>query len=537
MTSDADEAAMLHMRKRARSITFALPLSLLLALSGLPDAQAATPKDALLIGQVAEPQSLDPQVATAANDSRILVNLYDGLVRNGTAKLNIEPALATRWEISDDGLTYRFHLRQNVRFQDGTPFNAEAAKFTFQRMLDEKNPWHNTGPFPLAFFFSAINSIETPDAYTLVFHLKEPFAPLLSNLATPTGLIVSPTAVKKYGKDFGRHPVGTGAFRFSEWQANQRVVVHANADYWEGKPAVNTVVFRPIVDGNTRVAEMLSGGIDAMVEVPPDTVKLFAKHSKRFRLYQTVGPHVWYVMLNAHVPPFNDLRVRQAVNYAVNKQSLVDNVLQGSAGVADGPIPGAFSWAANPHVKPYPYDPDKARALLKAAGAEGATVTFYVTEGGSGMLDPVPMATAIQADLKAVGLKVNIETYEWNTYLSKVNAGLDDHTHMAEMAWMTNDPDTLPFLTLRSDAWPQKGGFNSGYYRNPQVDALLEKARLTTDNAVRGQLYRQVQQIVHDDAPWLFVANWQQNAVTSTRIQHFSLQPNFNLLLNRVTKQ
>lgn len=518
--------------------TLVIPLCLCLGtLSWQASVQAKTPADALLIGQVAEPQSLDPQVATAANDSRILVNIFDGLVRNGEGKLDIEPALATRWEISPDGLTYRFHLREGVSFQDGTPFNAAAVKFTFDRMLDDKNPWHNTGPFPLSFFFSSINSIDTPDENTVVFTLKEPFSPFLSNLATPTGLIVSPEAVKKYGKDAGRHPVGTGAFRFAEWKANQRVVLTANDAYWDGKPAVKNVVFRPITDGNTRVAEMLSGGIDAMVEVPPDTVKLFAQKSNRFRLYQTTGPHVWYVMLNTQVPPFNDVRVRQAVNYAVNKQSLADNILQGSADVADGPIPRAFNWAANKDVAPYPYDPAKARALLKAAGAEGASLTFYVTEGGSGMLDPIPMATAIQADLKAVGLKVTIQTYEWNTYLSKVNAGLDNHTQMAEMAWMTNDPDTLPFLTLRTDAWPKKGGFNSGYYSNPQVDILLQKARLTTDTAARAALYREVQQRVHDDAPWIFVANWKQNAVTSTRIQHFALQPNFNLLLNRVTKQ
>lgn len=509
----------------------------LFALSWQAQVQARTPADALLIGQVAEPQSLDPQVATAANDSRILVNVYDGLVRNGEGKLDIEPALATRWTISPDGLTYRFYLREGVKFQDGTPFNADAVKFTFDRMLDDKNPWHDTGPFPLSFFFSSIKNIETPDQNTLVFTLKEPFSPFLSNLATPTGLIVSPAAVKKYGKEFGRHPVGTGAFRFAEWKANQRVVVTANSDYWDGKPAVQNVVFRPITDGNTRVAEMLSGGIDAMVEVPPDTVKLFKEKSDRFRLYQTTGPHVWYVMLNTQVPPFNDVRVRQAVNYAINKQSLTDKILQGSADVAEGPIPRAFNWAANKEVTPYPYDPTKARALLKAAGAEGTTLTFYVAEGGSGMLDPIPMATAIQADLKAVGLNVSLQTYEWNTYLSKVNAGLDNHTHMAEMAWMTNDPDTLPFLTLRTDAWPKKGGFSSGYYSNPQVDNLLQQARMTTDTATRAALYRQVQQLVHDDAPWIFVANWKQNAVTSTRIQHFALQPNFNLLLNRVTKQ
>lgn len=528
---------MLSTPYRRRFSRIYLPVWLALCLGWLSPVQAATPDDALLIGQVAEPQSLDPQVATAANDSRILVNIYDGLVRNGASKLDIEPALATRWQISADGLTYRFQLRKGVTFHDGTPFNAAAVKFTFDRMLDAKHPWHNTGPFPLSFFFSSIKSIDAVDDETVVFHLKEPFAPLLSNFATPAGLIVSPAAVAKYGKDFGRHPVGTGAFRFREWQANQRVVVSANTHYWDGKPGLNTVVFRPITDSNTRVAEMLSGGIDAMSEVPPDTVKLFAAKKDRFRLYQTTGPHVWYVMLNTQIPPFNDVRVRQAVNYAINKQSLVDNILQGSADVADGPVPRAFTWAANDAVKPYPYDPQKARQLLQEAGAEGATLTFYVTEGGSGMLDPLPMAVAIQADLKAVGLQVKIESYEWNTYLAKVNAGLNQQTHMAEMAWMTNDPDTLPFLTLRSDAWPEKGGFNSGYYSNPQVDSLLQQARLTTDNATRAGLYRQVQQIVHQDAPWIFVANWKQNAVTSTRIQHFTLQPNFNLLLNRVTKQ
>ena len=501
-----------------------------------PRVFAASPANVLLIGQVAEPQSLDPQVATAANDSRILVNFYDGLVRNGAGKLDIEPSLAERWEISAEGLTYTFHLRPNVKFQDGSPVNAEAVKFTFERMLDKQNPYYSTGPFPLSFFFSTIDHISTPDASTIVFSLKEPFAPFLSNLATPTGLIVSPEAVKKYGKEFGRHPVGSGAFGFSEWQSNQRVVLNANAHYWDGKPELQTLVFRPITDGNTRVAEMLSGGIDTLVEVPPDSVKLFANNPK-FELHQAVGPHVWYVMLNTQVPPFNDVRVRQAVNYAINKQSMVDNILQGSAAVADGPIPSAFGWAHSNDVKPYPYDPQKARELLKAAGAEGAKLTFYVTEGGSGMLDPIPMATAIQADLKAVGLDVSIQTYEWNTYLSKVNAGLNKQTNMAEMAWMTNDPDTLPFLTLRTQAWPDKGGFNSGYYSNPEVDALLEKARSSTSQEERGRLYQQVQALVHQDAPWIFVANWKQNAVTSARVKNFALQPNFTLLLNHVSKQ
>ena len=153
------------------------------------------------------------------------------------------------------------------------------------------------------------------------------------------------------------------------------------------------------------------------------------------------------------------------------------------------------------------------------------------------MLDPVAMGTAIQADLKAVGLEVKIETYEWNTFLGEVNPGLEGKADMAEMAWMTNDPDTLPFLALRTAAWPEQGGFNSGYYSNPKVDELLEAARRSTDQAERARLYQEMQVIVQEDAPWVFVANWKQNAVTSDRVAEFSLQPSFFLLLDDVVKK
>ena len=174
--------------------------------------------------------------------------------------------------------------------------------------------------------------------------------------------------------------------------------------------------------------------------------------------------------------------------------------------------------------------------MLRESGHAGATLTFYVTEGGSGMLDPVPMGAAIQADLAKVGLDVKIETYEWNTFLGKVNPGLEGKADMAEMAWMTNDPDTLPYLALRTESWPAEGGFNSGYYSNPKVDELLNAARQATDQAERARLYRQMQEIVYDDAPWAFIANWKQNAATSDRVSGFKLQPSFFLLLKDVSK-
>ncbi|RVP98817.1 ABC transporter substrate-binding protein [Sinorhizobium meliloti] len=508
-----------------------------LAFAGAAAAPAAaqTPPDVLVVGQIAEPQSLDPHTVTATNDFRILVNVYDGLVRFKDGTLEVEPALAESWKISDDGKTYTFKLRQGVKFHDGSDFDAEAVKFNFDRMLKKDHPFYDTGPFPLSFNFASVEAVNVLDEYTVEFRLSEAFAPFLSNLAYPTGLIVSPAAVEKHGKEYGRSPSGTGPFKFVEWLSNQRVVVERNPDYWDGAAKLQAVVFRPITDANTRVAEMMAGGIDVMVEVPPDNLATFEQDAN-FAVAEQAGPHVWFAILNTKEGPFADKRVRQAANYAVNKQTLVDDVLQGTATVAAGPIPPAFNWVEG-SVEPYAHDPEKAKALLAEAGVENPQVTFYVTEGGSGMLDPITMGAAIQADLQAVGFKVKIETYEWNTFLGRVNPGLEGKADMAEMAWMTNDPDTVPYLTLRTDAIPDKGGFNSGYYSNPQLDELLEKARRSTDQAERGKLYGEVQSIVHDDAPWLFVANWKQNAVTTAAVKGFKLQPSFLLDLHDVTKE
>ena len=340
--------------------------------------------------------------------------------------------------------------------------------------------------------------------------------------------------MEQHGEDFGRNPSGTGPFKFAEWKSNQLVAAERNNDYWDGAPALEAVVFRPITDANTRIAEMMAGGIDIMVEVPPDNLASFRSDAS-LNVVEQAGPHVWFAILNTKEGPFADKLVRQAANYAVNKETLVNDVLQGTATVAAGPIPPAFNWVQS-SVEPYPHDPERAKQLLAEASVENPKITFYVTEGGSGMLNPVTMGAAIQADLQAVGFDVAIESYEWNTFLGRVNEGLEGKADMAEMAWMTNDPDTVPYLTLRTEASPENGGFNSGYYSNPEVDELLAKARTSTDQAERAELYAKVQEIVHEDAPWLFVANWVQNAVTTAAVQGFKLQPSFLLHLKDVTK-
>ncbi|MBV6638862.1 MAG: ABC transporter substrate-binding protein, partial [Mameliella sp.] len=210
--------------------------ALALTVGTLIGAQAQTPPGVLIVGQIAEPKALDPAAVTAVNDFRILMNVYDGLVRYKDGTLEVEPALATDWTISEDGTEYTFDLREGVSFHDGSPFNAEAVKFNFERMLNEDHPYHDTGPFPLAFFFSAVETIEVVDDLTVKFTLNAPYAPFLSNLAYPTGLIVSPAAVEQHGSDFGRNPSGTGPFTFAEWRSNEAVVIEGNPDYWGGAP-------------------------------------------------------------------------------------------------------------------------------------------------------------------------------------------------------------------------------------------------------------------------------------------------------------
>ncbi|MGE9292092.1 MAG: ABC transporter substrate-binding protein [Puniceicoccales bacterium] len=495
---------------------------------------SARPPDTLVIAQSAEPKSLDPHVATSLNDFRVLENVYEGLVRFKPGTMDIEPALAERWEISEDGRVYTFYLRGGVRFHDGSPFNAEAVQYNFERLLDPEHPEYDTGPFPLSFFFATVERVEVVNDLTVRLHLKEPFAPLLANLAYPTGYKVSPSELRRLRGDFGRMPSGTGPFRVAEWQSNRFVRLERYEGYWGTPPKLAQVYFKTVTDENARLTELLSGAADLIVEVSPDMIQFF-RDDAAFQVYEESGPHLWFLIFNLRSPVLEDVRVRQAINYAIDKQGLTEKLLQGTASVAAGPVPKAFGWAYDEALQPYPYDPGKARELINAAETEGAPLTLFATESGSGMLDPKGMAEAIQADLAAVGLDVTIETYEWNTYLSKVNGGLEGQADMAEMAWMTNDPDTLPFLTLRSQAWPEQGGFNSGYYANEQVDQWLEQARRETDLDKRAALYRKVQQVVHEEAPWAVIASWRQNAVASGAVHGLRLEPSFLFRLNSVT--
>lgn len=490
----------------------------------------------LIIGQTDEPRSLDPHTTTSSNDFRICENLYEGLVRFAPGSLRIEPSLATAWEVSEDGTRYTFHLREGVRFHDGSSFDAEAVAFNFGRMLDPDHPYHFTGPFPLSFFFAPVERIEVVDDLTVTFYLNEPFAPFLANLAYPTGLIVSPAAVRRHRGDFRRQPSGTGPFQFERWESRLLVELSRFEDY-HGDPAkTEAVVFRPIADAAARAAELLAGSVDLILEVPPD---LLADLRTRpgFKVEEVAGTHLWFLILNCRHGPFSDPRLREAVNLAVNREAIVQQLLCGTATSADGILPRAFDWIYEKDPpEPLPFDPDRARALIEEAGAVGTRLRLLVPEGGTGMLRARAMAEAIQADLAAVGLQVRIEVFEWNTFLQRVNAGLGEDADMAAMAWMINDPDTLPFLTLRSGALPEHGGFNSGYFEDPVIDEWIEEARRTPNPRERAELYRWIEERARTQFPWLVVASEKLHAATGDEVRGVELHPAFLLRLAAVEK-
>jgi peptide/nickel transport system substrate-binding protein len=491
----------------------------------------------LVVGLVAEPTSLDPGQLTDINSMKLLGAMYDTLVRFKPNSFDLAPSLATSWDISGDLMTYTFKLRQGVKFHDGTDFNADAVKFTYDRLLDPNSPYADTGPFPFApGYYGSIAQTNVLDPYTVQFQLKRQDAALINAFTLNTGRIVSPAAVQKYRKDFAQNPVGTGPFKFVSWDHDVRIALAANQDYWDGAPALSQMVFRPLADEQTRITEFLSGGVDLIFDVPPDNIDQVQNTPNAAFLAQP-GPHVWWVTLNTKRPPFDNPLVRQAVNFAVNKDALTQDILKGTGSPAVGPIPPAITWAYTDQVAQYPYNPAQAQALLQQAGvALPLNLTFWVTESGSGMQSPKTMGTAIQADLAAIGVNAQIQTFEWGAYLNKYGAGLGGDADMAELSWMFDSGDPAHMLpnNLYGPSCSPKG-FNGGCYQNAQVDQLMDDALKINDRDGRGAIYRQIQTIAAADAPWIFIDNQIQNAAITTRVSGLQLHPSFYMTyLNQI---
>ena len=480
----------------------------------------------IVVGLQAEPVTLDAQQQTDYNSTRAGRNIYDALLHFKDESTEVEPALAERWEISPDGLTYTFYLRKGVKFHDGTDFNADAVLFSIERQIDPNHPYHDTGEFAYAdFTFGMVDKVEKKDDFTVVITLKQPFAPFLANMAMHSATIVSPEAVKKYGRDFSKNPVGTGPFKFVSWTPGVEIILERNPDYWGGAPKVDRVIYRPILEDQSRLSELEAGSVDLIVNIPPDDLARL-KADERFTTVEQPGMHTWYIVFNCQKPPFNDVKVRQAANMAIDRQAIVENILQNTGTLAKGSLPPVL-WSFTPDIKQYDFNVDQAKALLAEAGVTNLSVNFWVPSSGSGMQQPVPMAQAIQADLKNVGIDAKIETYEWGTYLNQVIVP-DPSTlpEMFEMSWIgdNGDPDNFLYILVSGDQVPP-AGFNLGHCSDPQADELMRQARTTLDQAKRTELYIQIQKLLAEDAFWIPIDHETQIVVMKKSIQNFKLHP------------
>jgi peptide/nickel transport system substrate-binding protein len=471
----------------------------LLAVALSSVAVAAPPKDAIVVGLLAEPVTMDPPQITDLNSTRVIKRIFEGLTAQELGTYKIVPGLAQSWDISKDGLTYTFHLRPNVKFHDGIPLTAEAVKFCFDRQMNDQGPFYATGTYPyVKGFLGNVAGVEVVNPSTVQIRLKSPLTPFLQYLAHHSLYIYSPEALKKWGKDVVKHPVGTGPFKLETWEPGVRVVLTRNDQYWGGAPRIRQAIYVPIIEAQARLSAIKTGEIDMTMDVPPDSLADLRKDPDVV-VAEANSSAVWYVALNTRHPALKDKRVRQALNYAVQKDAIIRDILKGTAIVATTPLSPVYGPYHEDKTVRYPYDPEKAKALLKEAGyANGFDVTFFVPESGSGMQSPVEMGTVIQANLAAVGVRAKIQTMEWGAYLKKYLDGPD----MAEMSWNPSigDPDHMLYMLLSSDRFPP--AFNAGYYQNPRVDELLRKGRTTIDEKERIPLYREAQRLVTEDAPW-----------------------------------
>ena len=466
-------------------------------------------ENTLIFGRGGDSITLDPAHIEDGESAKVCDMIYDTLVQYRENTTDLEPALAESWTRSADGLTWTFHLRQGVQFHDGTPFNADAVVFSLTRPQMVFRDFHE----------QFISQIVALDPLTVQIQLKTAYAPFISTLAGTSFSIVSPVAVQTLGEN----PVGTGPFKFVRWDKNDKIVLSANDTYWAGKPALDQLIFRSIPDNAMRLTELQAGNIHVMEFPNPDEIPLI-QGDPQLEILRQPSLNTGYLAMNMEKPPFDNLKVRLAINHAINKAEIVEHFYQGLAVPAKSPIPPTL-WSYDDSIEDYVYDPELARQLLAEAGyPDGFQTTLWALPVPRPYIpDGMALATAIESDLQNVGINANIVTYDWATYLEKTANG--EH-EMAMLGWIAGvaDPDIF-FYPLLSIPNAEKPAYNISFYRNEEMQEILDSARMRTDQEVRIQLYQQAQAIFHTDAPWVPLAHAQRILVIHRDVKNLKLSP------------
>ncbi|MBF0467565.1 MAG: ABC transporter substrate-binding protein [Desulfamplus sp.] len=484
------------------------------------------------------PEGFTPALYTSGTTfDASAVQIFDRLVgfERGTTK--IEPGLATSWDVSEDGMTYTFHLRKDVDFHTTsffTPtrkFNADDVIFSFERQSNPNHPYNKISGGNYEYFTSMgmpelIKSIEKKDDYTVVFHLTKPEAPFIANLAMDFASIHSAEYADKMLKagtpdEFDQKPVGTGPFVFVSYQKDSAIRYQANETYWQGRAKIDKLVFTITPDASVRYAKLKAGECHLIPYPNPADLEQMKKDTN-INLMEKEGLNVGYLAFNVKTDEFKDVRVRQALSMAINKQAIIDAVFQGAGKVAKNPIPPTI-WSYNDAVKDYDYNVEQAKKLLAEADFDKGFETDLWAMPVQRPYNPNArrMAEMIQEDWSKIGVTAKIVSYEWGEYLKRSMAG--EHKSLL-LGWTgdNGDPDNFLSVLLGCDA---VGSSNRAQWCYKPFDDLVKKAKLIADPAERTKLYEEAQAIFKEQAPWVTIAHSVVFEPMSTKVVDYKIDP------------
>jgi dipeptide transport system substrate-binding protein len=465
--------------------------------------------------------------------------IYNRLVEFERGTTKIEAGLATSWETSADGTSYTFHLRKGVKwqttknFKPSRDFNADDVLFSFDRQSNPKSAWFKVTSDNHSYYNdmdmpSLVKSVDKVDDYTVRFNLNAPEAPFIANMAMDFASIISKEYADQLMKagtpeKMDQEPVGTGPFQLESYQKDAVIRYKAFQANWRGKQAIDTLVFAITPDASVRYAKLKANECQIMPYPNPADLPSM-KADPALKVLEQPGLNVGYLAFNVTKKPFDDKRVRQALNMAINKKAIIDAVYPGVGVAAKNPIPPSM-WSYNDDVKDYPYDPDQAKKLLAAAGLANGFETDLWAMPVQRPYNPNAkrIAELMQADLAKVGVKAKIVSYEWGEYRKRAQNG--EHM-MAQLGWTgdNGDPDNFMYVLLGC-AGAKQGGSNIAKWCYKPFDDLLVQAKRTPDVAKRTDLYKKAQVIFKDEAPWFTIAHAVQNKPMRKEVVDFKLSP------------
>ncbi|HEY7363137.1 MAG TPA: ABC transporter substrate-binding protein [Methylomirabilota bacterium] len=498
-----------HPRLRAIISRRAIPRALLvgtvalgLALAPAPDPAAAAPTGEVTIGLAAEPNTFDPHLTVGRNTQIFIVNVYDGLTaRDAQGKL--VPALATSWKRLNP-TTWQFTLRKGVRFHNGDEFNADAVKFTLDRAINPETK------ATVSSELSTIARTEVVDPFTVNVITKTPDFLLPVRLGELYGLMLSPKHTNAVGKEgIAIKPNGTGPFKLAAWAKNERLVLEANEQYWRGAPKVKKITVRPILEDAARIAALQAGEVDLIAPIPHVRIAEL-KRNEKLVIKTIAAPRIFHVTIDVRKPPFDNVKVRQALNHAVDVNAILKSLYFGyGTRLATVVDKGALGY--DPKVPPYPYDPAKAKALLAEAGFPNGFETEFDSFTGS-IADHAKPAEAIVGYLQKIGLKVKPNVFEFGAFGPRRVANQTAPLFIYSIGNAYLEPSWV----IR---WLTQGGLGM-HYKNAKLDEMLTRIEATDDPRKRAEQYSDVQKLLRTEAPFIFL--FQADAVfgMSTRIDY-----------------